>query len=145
MRKTVLLMSDQKIYKGILRASKEERNRKGDSEAPLPCKPYGAYCVVQRAFLLALGLLDVLEKCPLCQKSSANLLSHLNKKHSIFSLEELEEEIKNREALSIERQEYARFVDELNRKRASGEISAEERRALDEKWRKKRAEKSRSL
>jgi hypothetical protein len=77
-----------------------------------------------------------LENCLLCDREVGNLFEHLRIQHLIKTPEQYQSELAKVDASKALQREQAKFIEELNSKKAKGLISGEEWRQQAEKWRK---------
>lgn len=74
------------------------------------------------------------QKCPYCEKEFMDILSHISIRHDIASMEEVAVQVQLMEEEENKREEFSKYVKELNDKLLNGQISGETFRNEVKRW-----------
>lgn len=74
------------------------------------------------------------DTCPFCGKKIKDMLKHFTIIHEIKTLEELRIRFKKIEIEEKKKEEFRKFVEELNEKLRKGEITGKDFRKATTKW-----------
>jgi hypothetical protein len=72
--------------------------------------------------------------CPLCDKIVGNEFEHYRLEHGIKDADQFKVELARHQAAISRRDQFGKYIEELNEKRSKGLITAEEWRRLSEEW-----------
>ena len=72
--------------------------------------------------------------CPICQKEFKDILKHFSLSHEIGDINQLKTEFETAETKEKRKEEYGKFIMEINEKLHNKEITIEVWRNLRDKW-----------
>ena len=77
------------------------------------------------------------QECPLCKKDFEDIIKHFSVSHGLCSMEEVGEAMKKEKEKDKKREEFRKYIKELNLKLKNNEISGEQFRSLVNEWEEK--------
>lgn len=74
------------------------------------------------------------QKCPFCEKETADLLKHVSIYHNIKNIEEFDDKVKDTNEKKEKIKKFKEYTDSLMIQFRNNKISGEELRELRKKW-----------